>query len=367
MKIGILTFHSAHNYGAMLQCYALQEVLKRMGHDVEVIDYRLEYRFRSDNRKCTFRQLNPLATIKSIVIKIITLRIALLRRRNFENFKRTYMALSEIVDKDHIPNDYDVYVMGSDQIWNPTITKGFDPVYFGSFWFPKGNRKYVSYAASMERSELTDEEKAFCRKSLKNFDAISVREKVLAHLLQPLTSQKVEVVLDPTLLLEKQAWERIAKLPKIKEKYVLVYQVRVQGNENTIQIAKKVAAQIKAIVIQVAVSPYLNRRKLQHESPTQFLGLMQHAACVVTTSFHGTAFSVIFNRPFYYVELGDGNDSRAKSLLYDIGLADRIIPMDSFPTFTEIDYDRVNDKVTDLRLKSAEFLKRSLSLWKAQS
>lgn len=271
---------------------------------------------------------------------------------------RTYFALSDRVDSNFIPNNYDVYVMGSDQIWNPEITRGFDPVYFGYLGFPKRERKYISYAASMEQSELSDDEKVFCSEALKNFDAISVREKDLADLLQSLTAQNVEVVLDPTLLLNKSSWEKIATPPKIKGKYVLVYQVRV--NKNAIEIAKRIAEQIKATVIQLTVSPYPSRRKLQTESPTQFLGVMQHAACVVTTSFHGTAFSLIFNRPFYYVEQGDGRDSRAKSLLSDVELTNRVIQINDSQTFTKIDYDIVNNKLAELQMKSWEFLRQNI-------
>ena len=358
MKIGILTFHSAPNYGAMLQCYALQEVLKSMGHDVEVIDYRLDYRLRP-YRLPNAQRFNPLPIKKRSALNILTFRDRKIRNKEFESFLRTYLVLSDKVDRNFIPNNYDVYIMGSDQIWNPKITQGFDPVFFGSFWFHKENKKYISYAASMERTELSDAEKEFCSKALNNFDAISVRERVLAALLLSITSKKIKVVLDPTLLLDKQVWGQIAKLPKIKEKYVLVYQVR--NGVNTMQIAKKVAKQINAIVIQVAGgSPYLNRRKLQHESPTRFLGLMQHAACVVTTSFHGTAFSVIFNRPFYYVESTDGHDSRAKSLLSDLGLTERIIQVNDSPTFTRIDYDMVNDKLTELRIQSLKFLGQNI-------
>lgn len=358
MKIGILTFHSAPNYGAMLQCYALQEVLKTMGHDVEVIDYRLDYRLRP-YRLPNAQRFNPLSILKRIALKILTFRDRKILNKKFESFLRTYLVLSDRVDRNFIPNGYDVYIMGSDQIWNPKITQGFDSVFFGCFWFPKEDKKYISYAASMERTELSEGEKEFCSKVLDNFNAISVREKVLADLLQPLTARKVEVVLDPTLLLDKQVWSKIARHPKIKKKYVLVYQVR--NGVNTMQIAKKVAEQINAIVIQVTgSSPYHNRRKLQHESPTQFLGLIQHAACVVTTSFHGTAFSMIFNRPFYYVESADGHDSRAKSLLSGVGLEERIIQVNDSPIFNRTDYDMVNDKLTEWRIQSLKFLEQNI-------
>ena len=188
--------------------------------------------------------------------------------------------------------------MGSDQIWNPQITKGFHKPYFGYFDFSKENRKYIAYAASMEASSLTQEEKAFYKKALDNFNAISVRETTLADLLQPLTSKKIETVLDPTLLANTDIWNSIVKRPLLNCKYVLVYQVRF--DKNTRRIAQDIANQIGAKVIEITawINWKFKKNVYQCCSPEEFLGWIKYASCIVTTSFHGTAFSVIFNKDY---------------------------------------------------------------------
>ena len=361
MKIGILTFHCAHNYGAVLQCYALQETLKDMGHDVEVIDYRPEY-LLAPYRIFDYHRLFPAKTMQ--LIKNLGREFLIFNRRRkrykaFNDFISTRLNLSGQIQGNDIPSKYDIYIMGSDQIWNPKITKGFDPVYFGEFLFDKGEKKYISYAASMEVNSLNEDEKSFYKKSLANFDSISVRESQLAALLQPLTDKKIEFVLDPTLLADINIWNKIAESPNINVKYVLVYQVRI--NDNALRIANEIAKKNGAIVINILTycTPYLNRHKLQCESPERFLGLIKNAFCVVTTSFHGTAFSIIFNRPFYSISIGS-YDTRVMSLLRNVGLEKRLVPKDSSPNFSEIDYSDVNINVFKLRNKSKDFLIKAI-------
>ena len=201
MKIGILTFHCAHNYGAVLQCYALQEVLKRMGHTVEVMDYRPAF-LKTAYDIVSFRRIysrNPLKILKSLVSEFLCLPERIRRYKGFDSFIKNRLRLSS----PDIPSDCDVYIMGSDQIWNPGITQGFDGVYFG--YLP------------------ADSEKDYLQKALCNFDAVSVRETHLANLLQPLTEKKVSVVLDPTLLADSSVWNVFLGQRPMKRKYVLVY------------------------------------------------------------------------------------------------------------------------------------------------
>ena len=140
MKIGILTFHCAHNYGAVLQCYALQEMLKGMGHTVEIIDYRPDYlRMPFDVINLhRIQSRNLLRLVKSIILETLSLSQRIIRHRKFDSFIKYYLNLSRSVG---ISSDYDVYVMGSDQIWNPKITNGFDGVYFGYLPFPKAKNR----------------------------------------------------------------------------------------------------------------------------------------------------------------------------------------------------------------------------------
>ena len=358
MKIGILTFHCAHNYGAVLQCYALQEVLKRMGHTVEVMDYRPAF-LKTAYDIVSFRRIysrNPLKILKSLVSEFLCLPERIRRYKGFDRFIKNRLRLSS----PDIPSDCDVYIMGSDQVWNPKITKGFDPVYFGNFQFAKANKKYVAYAASMEACALAPEAIDFYRKSLCNFDSISVREKQLAGLLQPLSEKPIETVLDPTLLAEAEIWHKIAKRPKFNGKYVLVYQVGRNGN--TLKIASSIAQEIGAVVIEITAEIFasFNRRKLQCESPEEFLGWIKHASFVVTTSFHGTAFSIIFNRPFYCIELKKNGNTRCRSLLSSIGLENRLISVLDMPRFSGLDYSYANSCISKLQAQSQSFLTKAI-------
>lgn len=355
MRIGILTFHCAHNYGAVLQCYALQETLRGMGHEVVVIDYRPEY-LLTPYRIFSFGRIASRNLEKGIVCELLLLGRRIARHNAFNRFIEARLSLSSRVGVGGIPMDCDVYVFGSDQIWNPKITRGFDPIYFGEFGFPKGNRLYVAYAASMEANELSEEERAFYVSALRNFDSVSVRESQLAMLLQPLAPQKVKKVLDPTLLAGVRVWDVIAVRPHISKRYVLVYQVRT--NPNILRIASEVARSLDAVVVEVTawLSVAGGKYKKQCASPEEFLGWIKYASCVVTTSFHGTAFSVIFNRPFYSILLGDGSDTRSASLLRNIGLEDRAVSKDSSPVFSDVDFSGANERLAVLRKKSEQFL-----------
>lgn len=354
MKIGILTFHCAHNYGAVLQCYALQETLKAMGHEVEVIDYRpnfllLPYKVWDIHRYTAYNSF-----FRSI-LECLKLYRRLVRYRAFNSFIKTRLNLTK---EQTISSSFDIYIMGSDQIWNPGITKGFHKPYFGYFDFPKGSRKYIAYAASMETSFLDKEAEGFYAKALDNFDAVSVREQMLADLLQPLTLKKIETVLDPTLLADAAIWHAIAKQPPVDYKYVLVYQVIY--NESTRIIAQNVANQIGAKVVEVTawVDRKYRANVYQCCSPEEFLGWIKYASCIVTTSFHGTAFSVIFNKPFYCIKFG--GDTRSLSLLQMLGLEYRMITQTFYQSFQTIDYQAVNMRLVDLQKKSYKYLVSSL-------
>lgn len=362
MKIGILTFHCAHNYGAVLQCYALQEFLKVVGHDVEVIDYRPDYLLRPYSLFKSNRVIcrNPIRMSKNIVWEMILLYYRYKRHSRFNSFIKNKLNLSKRVEDNKIPDIYDAYIIGSDQVWNSGITQGFDKIHFAFFPFPKKEKKYLSYAVSMGDTHLSPEKEEYMKIALKNFDYLSVRECDMVNLLQPFVKTPITQVVDPTLLINTSIWEKLIHNPNIKNKYVLVYQVRI--NEQTLKIAQQIANQIGGIVIETV--PHINwncyKNKYQSASPETFLSLIKHAACVVTSSFHGTAFSIIFNRPFYTIYLNDGKDSRSCSLLEAVELKNRIITLDEVPTFESINFQKVNSKLEDLRKQSKEFLNSAL-------
>lgn len=361
MKIGILTFHCAHNYGAVLQCYATQEFLKSKGYEVEIINYRPEYLLEPYRIFSTKKILskNPVRTIKNIIFLLLTFVIKAKRWKGFERFINNKLNISNIASKDTIPSNYDAYIVGSDQIWNPKITEGFDGVYFCDFPFNKKSKKYIAYAASMESAKLDNNETDFYSKQLANFNSISVREAQLKDLLQPLTSTSIKQVLDPTLMVSPDVWNSFTTNKTNNEKYVVIYQVR--HNQDTIRIAQDIAKQIDAKIKILVAWPQLYKRDIyQTATPEDFANIIRNAECVVTTSFHGTAFSIIFNKPFYTIKLNDGADSRSVSLLEALNLEDRMIETNETPIFSTIDYRLANEKLDALRQESQGFLLNNL-------
>lgn len=363
MKIGILTFHCAHNYGAVLQCYALQETLKSLGLEVKVIDYRPK--FLTYSKFINFQNIKN-DTITEKLKKLIR-ELAILPKKNiryfvYNRFINERLDLSEHnKDYSYISSEYDVYIIGSDQVWNKKITNGYHNPYFANFYFPKNNKKYISYAASMESEDIS-KDTDLLKMLLSNFDSISVREESLHQLLQPLSEKPINLVLDPTLIANKKIWHKLAIEPKIKKKYVLVYEVRT--NPHTIQFANYIAKQLNAEVVRLFawVDRFNNKNEYKCESPEKFLGWFKNAECIVTTSFHGTAFSIIFEKPFYTMKLENEGNSRSFSLLNKLGITDRIISWESSIDldFTMINYDKINSKLSDFKQESINFLKDSI-------
>lgn len=365
MRIGILTFHKAHNFGAVLQCYATQEALKSMGFTVEVIDYQPKYLispYKIFNIK-RFKTKKPLLLVRRIIVEILLLKDRIARYNNFERFINDRLQLSKPIIGNNIPSNYDAYVLGSDQIWNPIITNGFDKVFFGAFPKDSPDTPVISYAASMETTSLNEADKKYYTSALNNFTAISVRESQLAELLAPITPKPIECVLDPSLLVSRSIWDKLCT-PNQYGKYILIYQVR--RTNNIYRIAHQIAKERNCKVIEIpAFLQYKRKSKRQAEeykeyAPEQFISMIRNAECIVTSSFHGTSFSIIFNKPFYTIEIGDNADTRSKSLLTSLNLLERMIPQDGNITFTPIDFTEANQKLNSLRISSMEFLKKSL-------
>lgn len=323
MRIGILTYHCAHNYGAVLQCYALQEYLKSLGHEVCVVHYRPTYLKYGLFIWYNWLSLNPIKCVKKIIRQLSSFKSQYRRFKAFEKFIHKRLNVKSI-NLQSAQHDIDCFVFGSDQIWRKNGNQ-FDPIYFGEFKAAQGH-KLISYAASMGLDELSEIEREQIGKWLKNFSSITVRETSLKQLLSPLTDKRIEVVADPTFLLSRQEWGKIAKTPNINKPYVLIYQVI--SNPLADEIAQTAARNLNAEIIEIASK--IDSRPHTHRivytaSPEEFLGWIMNARFVVTTSFHGTAFSVIFNKAFVSIKQNKPSDLRIESLLKSINLADRFI------------------------------------------
>lgn len=351
-KVGIVTFHRAHNFGAVLQCLALKTVISNLGYDASVIDHR-----NPEIEQCyAIKQpipdgLGTILKVKKWISKYLTYYRRISRFFKYDSFINKYILSPD----SNLPTEkFDCIVWGSDQIWRWDIIKD-DMFYWGDCGSEKPRK--ITYAASAGKiNDCFDQNLNY----LKRFDAISVRETVLKnHLLSKGISSVV--TLDPTLLLSPKEWERILQISKYEEKpYLLVYSMRER--KKVIGIARQIAKKENLDIIEIFnsyVSPKNIMNKYSNGGPMDFLSLIHDASIVVTDSFHGTAFSVIFNRQFITVRLNDGLDSRAEGLLKSIGLCERM-KQDSKGYETWIDYTIVNEKLDRLKTFSINYLKENI-------
>lgn len=362
MKIGILTFHRAHNYGAVLQCYALQELLRSLGHIVQVIDYRPAYIEDAykllPNRRSESNSHLHLFKLK--IRDIVLLPVRYIRAKRFDAFLNKHLNLSDPVCGKNIPLDYDVYIVGSDQIWNKSITKGYDKIYFCDFQFEKQNRKYIAYAASTELADISVDDMSSLDLCINRFNAVSVRETGLADFIKQNLNKSVDTVIDPTLLHDKYFWDKIVESKEDRGDYILLYQARY--NAELVQKAEGIAKAMNCKLIEMSAWTIpLSRMHKEGmcASPLEFIDLIKNAKLVLNTSFHGTAFSVIYGVPFYYVALSDGWDLRATSLLGELNLKSRILSLEECSADicqNQLDYSQSYELLASLQERSKQFL-----------
>jgi hypothetical protein len=355
MKIGILTVHRAINFGAVLQCYALQETLRSLGHDVWVINYVQEKVERTDRSRLTWKSFWWL--VKGLHLRSLFYLPRDYRNRktsfaNFDGFLDDFLHCTEPCDKDHIPQDFDAYVIGSDQLWNSHIFGYAEQVFWGNFPHA-ANSKVVAYAPSTSVQDLKKQDSAFIQRSLNNFDLLSTREKTVADYLNATYNTKVPVqtVLDPTLVADPKTWHSIKCDKFANEKYVFVFEARpCNGVFGVLQpMAERLAEKLGCKVMHIS---------LHKHSPIDFLDIVRHASYVVTSSFHGVAFSLIYNRPLYAVCYGDEQDARYVDLLTNLGANSMLADVDSELAVQNIDYTSINRKMEELRQPSLNYLKQ---------
>lgn len=365
MKIGILTFHRALNYGAVLQCFALYKTLENMGHEVEVIDYRTEgiERFRKTFSMMDFTRSKGIANkLKYVLLSILLHKSKKRTARKFDTFVANTMSLSNVVKKkDDISNCYDIIIFGSDQIWNPDIFNELDPVFYAQI--NKGNSKFVAYAASVGKIcfiENSDNFNLF-KRYIGAYDYISVREPSLKSFLLSKLQIESDVVCDPSLLLPKEEYEKIAEEP-MESNYVLLfdqfktpYAYPLAGN-----IAKQL--EVEVITIGAETSPFHKSlcKRISEVSPSQFLGYIKNAKCIVTVSFHVTSFSLIMEKDFYTFPKNK-NDDRSRTILKVAGLEDRMVESSNVQ-FKRIDYSNVKEKLEIYKGESLKYIRKSIEL-----
>lgn len=358
MNCSIVTFHRAHNYGAVLQAYALQKTLVMCGHSVSFFDYQHEeiekvYRFFPKYGDEKF-----IIYAKRLVNTVLDFKRKQARYRAFNEFIYSNFNLSDSKKSQH----FDVVVLGSDQIWNPEYTNGFVDTYFGCHSNLK-TKKIISYAASLGQSHLGPNDLAEFSKKLLNIDVLGVREDSLKDIISTSLGRDVSINLDPTLLLSKADWDSISEKRVFNEPYILVYEVKYNNlTEKAIEYVEKLYG-LKVVVLSARTNYKIPKEYITDASPLHFLSLFKYADFVITTSFHGTVFSVINNKPFITLAFGDYTDTRSKTLLSKLGLGCRIVETVNDLVIAEvsINYVPINNNLSDLKQESLDYLTKCLS------
>ncbi|MBN1403935.1 MAG: polysaccharide pyruvyl transferase family protein [Opitutales bacterium] len=360
MKISILTFHRSFNYGAVLQAYALAEYLRRAGHQASVVDYQPPYRKKNGNA-WSGKRMGIVAN--NLVTPLLWLRHRQFRQKHMGLAEGIYASLEEL--RTHAPQA-DVYMTGSDQVWNPRhLSEGFDPAFF--LQFGPDIVKRVAYAPSFGADAVEERYRERLKELVSNYDALSMREEASAHFLSELVDRPVEHVLDPTLLLGD--FDSICDSASAPRKGSYVFAYRLQDcplfNETAASVAQQ--AGLPLVMTTGALRHLRESGKPRHPGVEQWLGLLRNAAYVVTNSFHGMVFATLFHRPFVPVVLTGtlrARNNRINGLLELLQFRDALVAENSLgPSLTaaeSADWPSIDRYIAQARARSAHFIDNSL-------
>lgn len=344
MKVGILTFHEADSYGAVLQAYALQQTLSGMGADSEFVQIRMP------------RTEAPAQSVTGAAAVFARRMQAESKKREalFADFRQAHMHISRTYQPaDPIDNDYDCFIAGSDQIWNFRIP-GADARYFLPFAKPE---KRYSYAASFGADALPEKAKIWAAHQLSQFESISVREESGCQIVKELTGREAQVCLDPTLLPDRADWEALTQ-QETGEPYVLLFLLKYDEAlaAKAREEAEKRGVQLR--VITAAFMPQMGMNAWNTTGVTDWLSAIRNARCVYTNSFHGMVFSMIFSRSFHVQRLTgelSSRNGRLEELLSYLELSDAL------EGIAEPDYEKVWKRLEPRRTASLDYLRRIIS------
>lgn len=365
MKISIITFHNTSNFGATLQCTALSRYLESIGNEVFIIDYLPQYIL---NKKSVLKEFKKIGSSRN-KLKAFAKGFAYLshyselRRRDmaFETFinknlrlTSTYHTIKELCDN---PPKSDFFICGSDQIWNPALTgNSFDDAFFLTFT----NRDKASYGASV--GELNIEQYGNeIKAKVGDFKGVSVREISVAGRLSEVLNQDVKTVLDCTLLLKGKDYSALEKEMTLRDKpYLLFYDM--QRSKASEKVARQIAEQKRLRIIDISPSPFITVKGSEKRidiGPGEFLHLVKNASYIVTNSFHGTVFSILYHKTFLTF-LHSTRSGRVVDLLNELDLHDRIVDSADIVPQKEINYLSVDEKLDHKRQQSYGYLRSIL-------
>ena len=376
MKAGIITFNRAYNNGAVLQCYALLYALKKNGIDCQVVDYYPAYFEELYKIKKRFKMTHP--PVKTWLNHFKLRHVLHERNKNYEDFIDRYIDKTDtfysIEDIEDCCPDFDIFISGSDQVWNYGCTY-FDPVYFLDFKRAELAKKY-SYAACIGLLEnqiphnLLEEYK----KRLTGYEEYSVREVSAVPIIKKLVGRTARIDVDPTLLLDGDEWDLICDKGIEEKSYIFVYYVQrtKKLQKYALDLAKSYKSKgkdIKVICVACNTEPEILSGKYDKEfcfdlrpgaGPSQVVRLIRDAECVITNSFHGSIFSILYHKKFVTLLTEDSGkiNTRTSNLLNTLDLTERSMTEDFTEIERPIDWSSVENKLNAMRKNSLEYLKQ---------
>lgn len=337
MRIAIITFQRAHNYGSILQAYALQQYLKS-APEVEVCEI---LDFSNKAQKEMYAVYHPITSGKYVIknaLAFIMRKEFFRQNRDFDAFIESHLNLSNESyttgeEMSETEAEYDAFFAGSDQIWNIRCIDA-DDAYFLNFVHAKPKYAYAPSFGAQNINECT-ENANYYRELLSQFRRISIREKNGQKWLLQLLGQQVPLLIDPTMFYDKEYWSQFMAKPQRKEKYILYYSFGFTHEIN--RAVKKIAKKIGLPVIMLNVRAWMYKtgflygfKYAEHSGPAEFLRYVNDAEMILSNSFHGTVFSALFEKNFWYLTGSTHNpqDDRAKTMVEQIGIEDRMISVD---------------------------------------
>lgn len=372
-KIGIITIHNSPNYGASLQSFALYKYIEQLGYACELIDLHRphEKNYKRSRKYVAYRE-NFRGKIKRVIKKLIgwsgtyyspsaKIRFDAFNRQI--KLSRPYYGIDDLYAD---PPQYDVYITGSDQLWNPAQPFCLEP-YFLTF-APKGAKK-ISYAASIGITELTDCEKRDFKRWLSEYSAISVRENQAKILLESFVDKEIVQVVDPTMLLDVEYWHSIAVTPTQQKNYILLFTLGFQSYmvDYALRLSRESGM---PLVCLGQIQPDVKDESyvaVKDAGPLEFIGYIAHADLVITDSFHGTVFSMIMGCKnfFTYIRPGNKRSSRITDLLSTFHLQDHILKSDLSASYADLDKQKIDREqllsiLREQQSRSRQFLQAQL-------
>jgi len=367
MDIKVITRHAPSNYGSLLQSIATQKIIERLGYDCEIIDYRRKDEMGYNIIKSHLNNLKKWGTnpIKRMIYILLRFPEEYLAEKRFATYQKKYLKLTpryQTLDELKSVNA-DIYMTGSDQVWGPTLSGSYDAAYF--LKFVNEGKKKVAYAASFGRTNFDEPVLKKYKQLLSKYDLITVREDSAVDILKGLDMRCNGQVLDPTLLLGCDDWEKfICKDYMYGKKYILVYQL---NNAQVSEYAKMLAMRTKLPVYRV--TPYFHQvvsggRMVLLPTIGKFLSCIKNCSYLVTDSFHGISFAINFKKQFMAILPKETTSTRNKSLLKLFGLENRVVSnsLNDGIIRDPIDYLSVNKKLVEERCKSIDLLKKMLNM-----